>query len=152
MRSTVAMLLLLGPWLAGCPQVVPDGGALRAQIASHRGQWAAAAIRDYEFRFQQICFCGMEVTREVVVRVSNGSVASARHVDDGTSVSAERLADLPTIDGLFDLLDDALDRNAASIEVEFDAALGFPTRINIDFQMQVIDEERSYNAADLTRL
>ena len=49
-----------------------------------------------------------------------------------------------TIDGLFDLIQDAYDRNAHEVQVEFDPSRGYPTRIYIDYSEMIADEELGF--------
>jgi hypothetical protein len=49
-----------------------------------------------------------------------------------------------TIDGLFDLVQDAYARDAHEVQVEFDPSRGYPTRIWIDYVLMVADEEMGF--------
>ena len=58
-----------------------------------------------------------------------------------------------TVDGLFDLVQDAYNRNAHEVQVEFDPSRGYPTRIWIDYVLMITDEEIGFTLlSDVTAL
>ena len=58
-----------------------------------------------------------------------------------------------TIDGLFDLVQDAYDRDAHEVQVDFDPDRGYPTRIWIDYVEMMMDEEMGFTLlSDVTAL
>jgi hypothetical protein len=81
------------------------------------------------------------------VVVQNGTVVSVTFLPDPTqSVDA---TSYPTVEGLFDTIRDGLDR-AGSIEVTYDAARGYPTRIAIDWVKNAIDDEIAYTVTEFS--
>jgi hypothetical protein len=76
---------------------------------------------------------------EVVVR--GDSVRSATVVATGEPVPANLLQAYRTVDGLFALLQDAYERNAVTVVVEYDDALKFPRTAYVDYSRSAIDEE-----------
>ena len=58
-----------------------------------------------------------------------------------------------TIDGLFDLVQDAYDQSAHEVQVDFDPGRGYPTRIWIDYVEMMADEEMGFTLlSDVTAL
>jgi hypothetical protein len=51
---------------------------------------------------------------------------------------------LPTIEGLFQKVEIAIDRKAYTVDVSYDSIVGYPNDIYIDLQKQVIDDETHY--------
>ena len=51
-----------------------------------------------------------------------------------------------TIDGLFDKIQDAIDREAVRLTVSYDPEIGYPTSVSIDYSLTIIDEEFSFTA------
>jgi hypothetical protein len=56
------------------------------------------------------------------------------------------------VDGLFDLLEDAVERRAEEMRVSWDPARRYPTRVWIDYDDRVADEELGFTAAELTAI
>jgi hypothetical protein len=114
-----------------------------------RAKWAAARPAKYEYTLAISCFCGPDLRRPVVVLVDGNTVVSRTFADDGKPVSHPWPELFVTVDGLFDVILDARNRNAASLVVTYDSANGLPRQVNIDYVAQMADEERYYSAGNL---
>ncbi len=125
--------------------------ALSLEAASdHRTRWDAAGIIDYEYAFRRTCECARSDTRPMRVQVRGGSVAAATYGDTGEA--ATTASGYPTVDDLFDLIDDAIERGAQGLTVAYDGSLGYPTEISIDYDLEVADDEITINASDLVAM
>jgi hypothetical protein len=131
----------------GCGCLPPElkYDALKAELDANRARWNAAGIRSYEYHYDRICFCP---PASGVVRVEDGQVVSAR-LDTGRELDASEAADFPTVDQLFDGIQSAIDQNYASIQVEFDPTVGYPTRISIVTAFFITDAGVTETAGDL---
>jgi hypothetical protein len=109
------------------------------ELDQNRAKWEAAAPASYVYAVERLCFCGYFGAARVTVE--NGVAVSAVWVDpEGQPV--EPTTDLfPSVDGLFDILEDAFARNAHSVEVTYDPVTGAPTEFQIDYIEHAIDEE-----------
>lgn len=145
MKRTAFLALLLAFLLAACGGG-GDGEDAPLSIAEARQLWSVVGPRDYRFTVRESCFCAPEGPITVVVR--NGAVASATYADGGQAVSPERLAYLPTIDDLFDLVEDAQAHDAAEVRFVANSAYGYPEQIYIDYDHQMADEEVGYEVSD----
>jgi len=54
-----------------------------------------------------------------------------------------------TIPMLFDLVHNAIDRDAAMLEVEYHPSLGYPTKLSVDYEREIADDEFSIRADSL---
>ncbi len=146
--SVVALTLWLLPGLGCSDPLAPEQEALDTS----RARWTASSIADYRYTLREFCFCGPETLRPVVIEVVDGQVASATYEDDGTAVVQPRLGQLRTVDGLFDVIQDAIDREAHSLEAQYDPVRGYPTSVQIDYIEFAVDEEYGFAASDLVPL
>jgi hypothetical protein len=150
-RRLLAILLLALPGLgSGCP-TTPGAGTRSGELATQRLKWSAQSIRHYRYEFQRTCECLPEMAPHVLIEVRDGAVISV--VDAGTraSLASVPAANKPTIEELFGELGRAL-READRVNAEYDPTFGYPTRVNIDWDIDVGDDERVYVARNLTRL
>jgi hypothetical protein len=145
-RLVVAGLTLL---LAGCWPFGASGQ--RDALDSARSTWESRGFSSYEFRVQRICFCAPPATAPLLVRVQDGRPVSVTNADTGAPVSPDTGMPL-TVDALFTVLDDAIDRDAARIDVQYDEALGYPLSMYIDYDERIADEEVTYQASGLRAL
>ena len=131
--------------LAGCGS---DPFALSSEaVDNHRQRWLAAGVRDYDYDYRRLCECLPSTTRETRVQVRGGQVAAAFYNHSGEVPTT--LEAFPTVEDLFDLIDEAMTLNATTLIVSYDAALGYPTEIIIDYDSQVADDEVTIEARNL---
>lgn len=131
-----------------CGVLEPEGE--RGNLDEARRRWTAQGFTSYEYRLTQLCFCPVEVVRPYIVRVHDGTVVDVRDAETGAAAPSFYRA--RTVPELFEVIDDALDRNADSLVVEYHAQFGYPTRITIDYDRQTADEELGLRAEALAPL
>jgi hypothetical protein len=115
--------------------------ALQAELDANIEKWRQSGVTSYEFEHQVNCFCPEDLRSPVVVAVNDGVIASRTYAETGQAVAEtfqDRFIDVP---GLFEMVQDAIDQDADRISVEFDAELGYPTSIDIDYNFLMADEE-----------
>jgi len=134
------------------PGEKPDYAALKASLAENRTKWETAGAQRYRFRFQRSCFCLPDFTRPVYLTVGGGSVEAAEFADTGEAVEPANLGRYETVEALFDLIVGAIEGEAARIDAEFDAELGYPVRLYIDRNLMMADEEQGFEARELVIL
>lgn len=151
MIRTALLAVLLLP-LAGCPApaepgVLPgetpasSGPAVPVpdRVDEAREQWAAAGPAAYQLTLHRSCFCPPEYRGPFMVTVRDGDVETVRY--EGQTVDAARGM---SVESLFDLIEDAYARGAERVDAEFDPTWGYPTRLYIDYEAQMADEEIGY--------
>ena len=128
--------------LAACGN--PMAPERELQFARHR--WAQQHPASYSLTVANWCYCLPASTGPVVVVVRAGQVESRHYVSSGDPVPSAYAEHFPTVEGLFTRIDDALSRHPATLEVDYDPNLGYPTRIAIDFDLRMADDEVTYVA------
>jgi hypothetical protein len=126
--------------------------ALRADLRVQRERWAAQRILDYQLTLSRSCFCSPEGAGLVVLTVLEGEPVQWQYFLSGDPIAPEWRAVFPTVEGLFDFVEDAIDRGAESIEVRYDEDLGLPTTIRIDYRLAAVDEEIAYEVEKIIDL
>lgn len=146
-----APAILVAGLAAACGQPL-SVEATSAAYGHHRAAWEAAGVRDYRYLFQRRCECPPEMTAPVEIEVRGGAVEAVMLSQSGAPVSPELLPAFPTVDDLFDLIDEALRRDADLLEVTYDSPLGYPTSLRIDYRREVADDEVDIEAWGLRPL
>jgi len=103
------------------------------------------------FEFQRSCFCPPDFLRPVRIEVLDGTVNSALYVDTEEPISLP-LTSVLTIDDLLDEIRDATDGTAFSVVADYDADLGYPISVSIDYIEHAIDDEMSFNVSSFQLL
>lgn len=120
--------------------------ALAAELADARGRWASARPAAYRYKFKRACNCTSEYTAAVWLHVMGSRVTDAVRIDSGKAVD---LAGYPSVEGLFDAVQTALDQDAYFIRVTYDSRLGYPVSLFVDQNPRIADEELLMEASDL---
>ena len=104
-------------------------------------------MSDYQFTIARVCECAPESAGPVVVEVRDG-VVSERTYASGISVDPQYSDLFTSVPGLFDLIDEAIRRDAAGLAVRYNASYGYPESIQIDWVAGAVDDEVSYRITD----
>ena len=136
--------------VAGCG--TDPNGDLRAEYEQQRAMWEATNTADYTYQLRISCFCPSGPF-PVLVTVEGGMVAALEWVDAPQDFSdPDPDADFygKTIDDLYDIIRDALDAEADGIAVTYNHTAQYPANISIDFFVNAVDDEITYEASSLT--
>lgn len=141
--AVLGILMAIGS--SGCLLVSPERhDDVQRELNQNRRQWEAQGIEDYRFVARRACYCGQEAVGPVVVEVRDGEIAAQSYQETDQPVTSTYAGLWPTMDGVFDIVQDAIDRDAHQIRVEYDPQHGFPTSITIDYMEHAIDEELGF--------
>ena len=123
------------------------------QLQAHRALWDSSGVVDYEYRYQKICDCHRDTPADTVIRVNQGEIVDVRYQREDyiadVPVPVERYRWFRTVDDLFSLIAGAL-RAEALVRVGYDPQLGYPTRIYIDYDRELVGEELELRMLELT--
>lgn len=125
---------------------------LTQEIEEARAKWAEQGWTDYSFDFNWSCFCVEEYVAPVTITVQNGVVTDVVYRDVGESVSFEFMDNFFTIVRLFDELEQLATADPGAMTAEFDPVSGVPTSAFIDYHEVFVDDEKGWNAGNVTRL
>jgi len=120
-------------------RVTPENSST-AQLKRNKQLWAKQNISNYRFTLRQSCFCFSETTQPVNIEVRNGQVTSIVPASQGLSFNREDFTDHASIAKLFDVVEDAIAREAEDLSVTYHPTLGYPTKIGIDYEAFTADE------------
>lgn len=140
LRLDVLSLVLVAGCLAACG----------SPAKSRRALWDEKGPASYQYTLRWSCFCGPDFTDPMRITVRDGAITSAVDVETGMPVDPATRRPL-TIEGLFDVIEDAYRKNAAKVDVTYDPTDGHPVSANIDYDQRVIDEELGFRTEDLQR-
>lgn len=136
-RWIAAPALLLAT-LAGCG-LGDDNSFQNDKLTEARTLWDRQDVASYSYILELECFCApASQLRPVLVTVQNGAVSSVLYWDEDpakrTPAPADVFAPYDTVEELFDLVKEAIDRDADVLQVGYHPEYGFPQIINVAFQ------------------
>ena len=151
-RALGLVVLSLVGALLSCHVAAPASLAREsASLRTARALWSEQHIDSYQFSLRRLCECLPEWTRPVAIVVHEDAVVSLTDAETGAAISPDRAQYYFTIDGLFEVIADAIRREAAQVDIEYDDTLGFPRRVSIDYNAETADDEIFYVVSDFSR-
>ncbi len=145
--GAVALIFLLGSCeILG---LSIGGSARRSELERQRATWARRQVTSYNLTYHRECFCGIEFVTPTYIEVRAGGIAAARYAESDAPLPLWLHGHLPTVEALFDAVDDAIDREADLLEVVYDPILGYPRRIAIDYRFSTADDEVTHVVSTL---
>lgn len=127
--------------LAGCGVLDAEPDAAALDLAQARQLWASAGIDDYDLIVERVCFC--LYLGPVRVEVRNGRRVATVPVS-GPPPETSAIGEYPTVEGLFDVVAEAMERPADELRVTYHPVLGYPVDLWIDPRRAVDDDELGY--------
>ncbi|MYE89106.1 hypothetical protein F4X33_08950 [Candidatus Poribacteria bacterium] len=85
----------------------------------------------------------------VNISVRENRIVDVDFVADDVPFTMIGLWRYQTVDKLFDLLQEAIDKNAHSISVDYHSELGYPVSASIDYEEYTVDEEKGFEIDSL---
>jgi hypothetical protein len=149
--ATLAVLSLPALAAACCCGIV--GPSEQEDLSAARQRWEANEPAAYELTVAYSCYCGGPVARAVRVVVQDGVPVDYEYVDNPSEpVQVDAIDHIDTVEELFERVEYALDADADELDVDYDAELGYPRSIAIDYLANAADDEVSYSAEVAPRL
>lgn len=124
-------------------------GPQQDELSDARARWSSQGPETYLYDLQRLCFCGGDALRVARILVSEGQVVSGVWVESGEPITDYPFGELPTVEDLFAEIQDAIDRDAYSLEVEYHEQRGFPIYVAIDYSPNIADEEMAFEVSAL---
>ena len=145
----LAVFLLLAT--AGCAMLGIDPlEDERAALRAARNRWADSRPAEYSFTLRRGCFCPQELSAPVRIRVRGDSVLERRYVEGGAAVAPIYAQFFGSMDRQFDVIEEAIRRDAHRLTTSYDRTLGYLTSAAIDYLENAVDEELSLTITDFT--
>ena len=116
--------------------------ARQVELDTNRALWDSYRAVDYDYYYQRSCFCMYDYTKQFQVEVRNNTVDAAFVAEDGAPAKPDVLLNwIPTINGIFDQIQGAIDRSAYSMTIRYNETYGYPEELSIDYNVMMADEE-----------
>jgi hypothetical protein len=122
-------------------------------VSEARDLWENQNMASYRFRFSRVCLCEPNFTLSGTAIVSDGEVQEVVDVkgQGGLPVENPDLSEFKRIEQLFDILEQET-YEADEVYVRFEPELGYPSKIKVDSQVDMVDDEVQYEVTELEEL
>ncbi|MDT8323477.1 MAG: DUF6174 domain-containing protein [Bacteroidota bacterium] len=147
----LCVLALCAFLFTGCDDestLVPrDGDA----ITRERAAWLALDHHDYELTQERLCFCILG-GQPVRLTIRGDTLFAGMLLADSSMLPATQLRDYHSVGALFDFVEDIDAAAVADFQLEFDSLYHFPSRVWVDYDRNIADEEIGYRSYDFKPL
>ena len=121
-------------------------------LNQNQQRWTRSQPMHYRYTLELMCLCPPQFTKPVSIEVKNGVTTSITYVEDGTPAEPAYFDRYATIEKLFAVLQEALGRPGARLNVTYHSHLGYPMRAAIDYQPNAVDDEIYFTVRDVVAL
>jgi len=115
----------------------------QTDLEANKTLWKAQNLSTYNYTYQRSCECPPAYQKAKLVQVVDGMVVAIDHSPVQATQRSSSLSfdEVPTLDKLFTIIQDAINANAFRVSVEYDEEHGYPTSVGIDYDEMIADEE-----------
>ena len=155
LRKQPTCFLLLALILLTLLVVVSCASSVPQDLTASEKLWQNQKLRDYDFTLQRQTFAPEDWRGPVNIQVRSGAAVSVTYVSSGAAVTEGKFDNADTIDKLFTMLKNAyaskgeFEQKADTINVTYNAQMGYPTTFYIDISQTLADEEQGYTITNL---
>lgn len=121
----------------------------QAELLRAQSRWERSGLETYVYTYGTDCFCLPEYRASVDVEVQGSQVLSVTFADPEFTGEVPDVQRFTTINELFDVVQDGIDRGAYSIRAEYNEQFGYPVEVFIDYEAMMADEEHGFHITDL---
>ena len=146
-----AALLLAALLLTSCDVlgITLGGSGRRRELERQQAKWASQNVTAYRLTYRRECFCGTEFTNPTQIEVRGGAIVTAHYTERDAPIPTYVQTNLPTVETLFAIIAQAIDREADLLDVTYDPLRGYPRRIAIDYRFNTADDEVTHAVSSL---
>ena len=139
MRNLIFLSILI--CLTGCVKSNPDlTQILKGDPASQLALWKKKGISNYEMTMKISCYCIQGRVGPHHIVVENDKIKTVNDLPYDSTKTGPIL----TINELFDFIIISLAKNPYQHSLDYNAIFHYPKNIYFDFNVQIADEEVSY--------
>lgn len=119
------------------------------EIQANKEKWVSHAITGYQIEMQKLCFCSPDAVRLMIFEVENDEIKTVRYADSGDEVDPSLYNQYSTVEGLFALVEQALEKNPADLSIAYDEEYGYIKELTIDYKKDIADDEVTIIASNI---
>jgi hypothetical protein len=144
LNRALSLCLIVIALLASLGTARGQSAPFQRELDKSRKKWASSKIKNCQYTFNWQCFCTPDYVKPVIISVRAGVIESVKYADGGTALDKADFEKYKTVESLFDMIQEAIDKKAAKIQVTYDAKAGYPISAFFDYSANIADEERGF--------
>ncbi len=122
------------------------------RLETYRNEWKTRGLSSYQYELHRTCFC-VNWLYPALIEVRDDTVSAVLDPKTGNPLRSPHTGDLAietapnaylTVDGLFDIVERAIEEEYHRLNVEYNDYLGFPHDIDLEVGKDVTDDRETY--------
>lgn len=146
-RMRCVAVSLVVPLTVGCDGIFDPSYNDERDLERARDRWFATNAYEYEVTVDRRCEC--LYTGPIRMLVRGGTPVAAVDRYSGAQVPLSVLRYYPSVEELFDLIDDAIYGRTANVDVSYDRTYGFPRVTYIDYDRFYTDDDITFELREI---
>jgi hypothetical protein len=146
-RLFTAALTFMVPLITGCSGIFDPEYNEERDLERARDRWYATAAYEYEVTVDRRCEC--LYTGPIRMLVRGGVPVAAVDRYSGAPVPLTVLRYYPSVEELFDLIDDAIYGRSNDVDVSYDNNYGYPRVTYIDYDQFYTDDDLHFDVREV---
>ncbi len=122
---------------------------IAAELQANKDKWLSKNIKEYQIEMQKICYCDPDAVRMMIFQISNDEIKEVLYADTGEAVNPSYYNDSNTIEGLFALVEQALNEKPEDIIIAYDEEFGYIKQVTVDYKANLADDEFTFIVSNL---
>lgn len=136
------IMLLSALVLVSCGGKQWDTTEVETGLLEAKGLWAENGPDNYQYAWYKFCFCPER--REITVNVESGQFVSAVYTGTDEAPPVNQNGYFETVESWFEYIESVINNNPDSLEITYNEQYGYPESIQIDYESQRADDEKSF--------
>ena len=135
------VLVPLGLALGACGLAPLGPSSAAGDLRAARAEWERQGISSYRYTIRRSCECLPEATAPARVEVRDGRTVSVVAATSASQVRPEAFQRYDTVEELFAVIEETIERDPYRFSARYDARLGYPLEYSVDFDREHADDE-----------
>jgi hypothetical protein len=149
LNSTLLLCLIVIAFLTSIVMACGESSQIQKQLDDNSRKWSSKGIKNYQYTFNWSCYCTPDYTKPVIISVREGAIDNVKYADSSVAIDQSNYERYKTVEGLFEMIQNAIKQKAYKIEVTYDPESGYPSSAFIDYSAGIADEEKGFTAKHL---
>ncbi len=120
----------------------------RYDIWQHHRLWGQQYLMNYRYMLSVSSMGAPDLNQRMLVEVHNNQPTLAIPMDSQRLITSAEQAQYTSIDRLFQVMADAINRRVDYIRIDYDPHLSYPMEISVDPSARQVDDEIHYSIRD----
>lgn len=124
----------------------------KSKVESNHRLWHESKITDYKMTIKVFQSGHANPSGTRIVEVRGGTATSIKIAESGLIDDSVKWKNFDTVEKIFGIIEVAIGKNPATLDVEYDEKLGYPEKLRLEYSFSMTDDELAVDILHIERL